>query len=102
MKWIQGKARAQSVLFRTNLDSLISFDNEIRLIDLFVDTLGLDVYDFDVNAVEDGRPKYHPKVLLKLFIYGYMNKIRSSRLLERACNINIEAIPTMNVGTGCG
>jgi transposase len=92
MKWIQGKAREQAVLFPTSLDDIIAEDNEVRLIDLFVESLSLESYDFDVRAVEDGRPKYHPKVLLKLFIYGYMNRIRSSRLLERACNINVEVM----------
>ena len=102
MKWIQGKAREQAILFPRSLDEIIADDNEVRLIDLFVESLSLESYNFDVTAVEDGRPKYHPRVLLKLFIYGYMNRIRSSRLLERACKINVEVIPTMNVGTGCG
>jgi transposase len=92
MKWIHGKAREQAVLFPTSLDEIIAEDNEVRLIDLFVESLSLESYNFDVSAVEDGRPKYHPKVLLKLFIYGYMNRIRSSRLLERACKINVEVM----------
>ena len=96
MKWILGKAREQSVLFPTSLDEIIAYDNEVRLIDLFVESLPLESYSFDVIAVEDGRPKYHPKDLLKLFIYGYMNRIRSSRLLERACNINVEVMWLMN------
>lgn len=92
MKWIQGKAREQAVLFPTSLDHIIAEDNEVRLIDLFVESLSMESNGFDVIAVEDGRPKYHPKVLLKLFIYGYMNRIRSSRLLERACKINVEVM----------
>jgi len=92
MKWIQGKAREQAVLFPTSLDQLIEGDNEVRLIDLFVESLSLESFGFDLKAVEDGRPKYHPKVLLKLFIYGYMNRTRSSRLLERACKINVEVM----------
>ncbi len=92
MKWIQGKAREQAVLFPISLDQMIGEDNEVRLIDLFVDSVVLEDYGFEVKAVEDGRPKYHPKVLLKLFIYGYMNRIRSSRLLERACKINVEVM----------
>lgn len=96
MKWILGKPREQAVLFPISLDSAIAFDNEVRLIDLFVESLNLGEYGFDVIAVEDGRPKYHPKVLLKLFIYGYMNRIRSSRLLERASRINIEVMWLLN------
>ena len=92
MKWIQGKPRKQAILFPTSLDQIIADDNEVRLIDLFVESLSLDFFGFDLKAIEDGRPKYHPKVLLKLFIYGYMNRIRSSRLLERACKINIEVM----------
>ena len=98
MKWIQGKARSQSVLLLTNLDEFISIDNEVRLIDIFVESLPSEPDGFDLRAVEDGRPKYHPKVLLKLFIYGYMNRIRSSRLLERACKINTEVIPQCGTG----
>ncbi len=92
MKWIQGKAREQAVLFPTSLDDIIAEDNEVRLIDLFVESLSLETYGFNVRAVEDGRPKYHPKVLLKVFIYGYMNRVRSSRLFERACKINVEVM----------
>ncbi len=92
MKWIQGKACEQAVLFPTSLDDIIAEDNEVRLIDLFVESLSLETYRFNVRAVEDGRPKYHPKVLLKLFIYGHMNRVRSSRLLERARKINVEVM----------
>lgn len=90
MKWIQGKPRDQLTLFPSCLDDLISRDNEVRLIDVFVDSLPLNDYGFNMIAVEDGRPRYQASDLLKLFIYGYMNRIRSSRELERACKINIE------------
>lgn len=90
MKWIQGIPRDQLILFTTCLDDVIAPDNEVRLIDSFVDSLPLDTYGFNVLAVEDGRPRYQSSDLLKLFIYGYMNKIRSSRELERACKINVE------------
>jgi transposase len=90
MKWIQGKPRDQLTLFSTCLDDTISLENDIRLIDVFVNSLPLEDYGFNVHAFEDGRPRYQSRDLLKLFIYGYMNRIRSSRELERACKINIE------------
>ena len=90
MKWIQGTPRDQLVLYTTCLDEIISFDSEVRLIDAFVESLDLQEMGFNTDAVEDGRPRYHVGDLLKIFIYGYMNRIRSSRLLERMCKINIE------------
>ena len=57
----------------------------MRLIDLFVDSLKLADFGFDFSFVENGRPAYHPADLLKLFIYGYLNRTRSSRVLEKEC-----------------
>ncbi|MFB6306835.1 MAG: transposase [Flavobacteriales bacterium] len=62
----------------------------MRLIDTFVDSLSIDEYGFKTRFVSNGRPAYHPSDLLKLFIYGYMNRIRSFRSLERECGRNIE------------
>lgn len=90
MKFIQGINRHQILLFPESLDSAIDQDNEVRLIDIFVDSLELDKFGFKVNFKEEGRPAYHPSDLLKLFIYGYLNKIRSSRDLEKECKRNIE------------
>ena len=92
MKFIQGQDRFQTSLFPVSLDSSIDQDNEIRLIDLFVDSLDLNPMGFDVDFVDNGRPAYHPKDLLKLYIYGYLNKIRSSRGLEKETKRNIEMI----------
>jgi transposase len=92
MKFIQGKNRNQTYLFPVSLDQSISEDNEVRLIDLFVDHLPLDKYGFKTEFIENGRPGYHPSVLLKLFIYGYLNKVRSSRDLEKECYRNIEVL----------
>jgi len=92
MKFIQGQDRFQTSLFPVSLDSSIDQDNEIRLIDLFVDSLELQSLGFDVDFVDNGRPAYHPKDLLKLFIYGYLNKVRSSRDLEKETKRNIEMI----------
>lgn len=90
MQFIQGQNRDQMVLIPDCLDSLISDNNEIRIIDLFVDSLNLDDFKFYVKQSIEGRPAYHPKDLLKLFIYGYLNSIRSSRKLEQECKRNIE------------
>jgi transposase len=88
MKFIQGNDRNQTEFFC--LDQAISDDNEVRLIDLFVDAIRLLDYGFDMAFIENGRPAYHPSDLLKLFIYGYLNRIRSSRHLEKECKRNIE------------
>jgi transposase len=92
MKFIQGIPRSQAVLFATCLDDAIEADHEVRLIDAFVDSLKLAEYGFKLDHVENGRPAYHPATLLKLFIYGYLNRIRSSRQLEKECKRNIEVI----------
>lgn len=90
MKYITGNSRNQITMFC--LDDHVGQDNQVRLIDLFVDSLPL--ADFGFKEERDfslgGRPGYHPGDLLKLYIYGYMNRIRSSRLLEKECSRNIE------------
>jgi len=92
MKYIQGQNRAQTYLFPVTLDDAISADNEVRLIDVFVNSLALESYGFKIEHIENGRPAYHPGDLLKLFIYGYMNQIRSSRRLEKESKRNIEVM----------
>ncbi len=88
MKFIQGKDRSQTEFFC--LDQAVSTDNEVRLIDLFVGAIKLSDYGFKTDFIDNGRPAYHPADLLRLFIYGYMNRIRSSRHLEKECKRNIE------------
>lgn len=92
MKYIQGENRNQMLIFPVSLDQSIPDDNEVRLIDLFVDSLPLEKYGFKMNYQENGRPGYHPACLLKLFIYGYLNKTRSSRDLEKEAYRNIEVM----------
>ena len=92
MKYIQKQNRSQTCLFPVTLDDAIGEDNEVRLIDVFVDSLALESYGFQVDHSENGRPAYHPGDLLKLFIYGYMNNMRSSRRLEKECKRNIEVM----------
>jgi transposase len=92
MKFIQGHNRDQITLFPVSLDHSISPDNDVRIIDLFVDSLSIKDYGFRTDFPENGRPAYHPSDLLKLFIYGYMNKVRYSRDLEKECSRNIEVM----------
>ncbi len=92
MKFIIGQDRTQTHLFPVSLDQSIDSENEIRLIDLFVDSLPLENFGFAKKFVENGRPAYHPSDLLKLYIYGYLNKVRSSRDLEKECKRNIEVM----------
>jgi transposase len=90
MKFITGKNRSQIPLFVSSLEEAIDQNNEVRLIDLFVHSLNLSDYGFNMDFIENGRPAYHPSDLLKLFIYGYLNRMRSSRVLEKECTRNIE------------
>ena len=92
MKFIQGHNRTQINLFPVSLDQSIDPDNEVRMIDLFVDSLSIKDYGFRTDFTENGRPAYHPSDLLKLFIYGYLNKVRFSRDLEKECKRNIEVM----------
>lgn len=90
MKFIKGKNRDQIEFF--SLDGVVDLDNEVRLIDLFVDSLGLSGFGFKTDFVDNGRPAYHPSDLLKLYLYGYLNRIRSSRQLEKECRRNLEVM----------
>jgi transposase len=92
MKFIQGQNRKQINLFPVSLDQSIDQDNEVRIIDLFVNSLSIKDYGFRTDFIENGRPAYHPADLLKLFIYGYLNRVRSSRELEKECGRNIEVM----------
>ena len=92
MQFIKGENRTQSVLFPQSLDQIIEQDNEVRIIDLFVEGISLANFKFSIKTTREGRPAYHPKDLLKLYVYGYLNHIRSSRLLEKECKRNIEVM----------
>jgi transposase len=92
-RFIEGQDRGQSTLFPECLEDWIDEDNPVRVIDVFVD--GLDLADlgfFGVDPEARGRPSYHPSVLLKLYIYGYLNRVQSSRRLEREAGRNIEVM----------
>jgi transposase len=90
-RFIEGEARSQSVLFPERLDDWIADDNPVRAVDAFVDELDLADLGFEgAEPAATGRPSYHPAVLLKLYIYGYLNRIPSSRRLEREAQRNVE------------
>lgn len=93
MPHIQGVSRETVLLFPPSIDEYVSASNPVRFIDAFVDQLELAGLGFErVTAAIEGRPGYHPADLLKLYIYGYLNRIRSSRALERESYRNIEVM----------
>ncbi len=91
--YIEGVDRSQATLFPDRLEDWIDDDNPVRVIDLFVDEIDLEKIGFLRTApASTGRPGYRPSVLLKLFIYGYLNRVPSSRALEREAGRNVEVI----------
>jgi transposase len=93
MNYIKGFDRKQAVLIPETIEQLIEKNNPVRFIDFFVDSLDVVGFGFkDISLNKNGRPPFHPKDLLKLYIYGYLNKIRSSRGLEKESKRNIELI----------
>lgn len=92
-RFVVGADRGQSMLLPECLDDFIAESNPVRVIDAFVDALDLAELGFDgVEPAATGRPAYHPSVLLKLYIYGYLNRVQSSRRLEREAGRNLEVM----------
>ena len=89
-RFIEGESRSQMTMMPECLDDYIGEDNPVRVIDLFVDELDLRELGFEAVAADTGRPGYHPALLLKIYIYGYLNRIQSSRRLEREALRNVE------------
>ena len=90
-RFVKGECRSQTSLFPTTLEDLVVEDNPVRVIDAFVEELDLDKLGFNgVNPHITGRPAYHPAIMLKIYIYGYLNRVQSSRRLERETQRNIE------------
>ena len=90
-RFIEGEERTQITLMAECLEDYVAEDNPVRVVEVFVNELDLGMLGFDgVDAAETGRPAYHPAVLLKLYIYGYVNRIQSSRRLEREAQRNVE------------
>jgi transposase len=90
-RFIEGEDRTQVTLLPECLDDYVEGENPVRVIEVFVEGLDLRALGFDgVDPLETGRPSYHPAVLLKIYIYGYLNRIQSSRRLEREAQRNVE------------
>ena len=90
-RFVEGAERGQSTLLPECLDDFLDEINPVRAIDAFVDALDLGELGFEgVEPAATGRPSYHPSVLLKLYIYGYLNRVQSSRRLEREAGRNVE------------
>ena len=92
-RFVEELSRGQGSLFPECLEDWIEDDNAVRVIEVFVDTLDLHAMGFNgVSPKQTGRPSYHPSVLLKLYIYGYLNRVQSSRRLEREAGRNVEVM----------
>src|SRR5881398_3275627 len=92
-RFIEGESRTQTVLFPERLDDWIEESNPVRAIDAFAEELDFHALGFEgAQPAATGRPAYHPATLLKIYIYGYLNRVQSSRRLERECQRNIELV----------
>ncbi len=88
--FIQGEDRSQATLFPERLDDYVAEDSAVRVIDVFLDDLDLSGLGFKTEPNDTGRPAYHPSTMLKLYVYGYLNQVHSSRRLEREAQRNVE------------
>lgn len=89
-RFIEGENRYQATLFPERIDDYIEEENAVRVIDVFIDQLDLSGLGFNAKPADTGRPGYHPAILLKIFVYGYLNKVHSSRRLETEAQRNVE------------
>lgn len=89
-RFVEGEDRKQQALLPSSLEDYVDADNPARVVDVFVDELDLDELGFELIPAATGRPAYHPATLLKLYIYGYLNRVQSSRRLEREALRNVE------------
>jgi transposase len=88
--FIEGESRTQATMFPERIDEYVAEENTVRVIGVFVDELDLSGLGFKTVPEATGRPAYHPAIMLKLYIYGYLNRIQSSRRLEREAGRNVE------------
>ena len=88
--FIKGENRNQATMFPERLDDYITEENSVRVIDVFVDSLKLKKLGFATKPKHTGRPGYDPALMLKFYVYGYLNRIQSSRRLERESQRNVE------------
>ena len=88
--FIEGENRQQATMFPERLDDYITEDNSVRVIDVFIDSLDISALGFKTKPENTGRPGYDPSTMLKLYVYGYLNQVQSSRRLEREAQRNVE------------
>lgn len=89
-EFIQGEDRHQATLFPERLDDYVAEDSSVRVIDVFIDDLDISGLGFKTEPNDTGRPAYHPTTMLKLYVYGYLNRVHSSRRMEREAQRNVE------------
>ena len=89
-RFIAGEDRSQSTLFPERIDDYVTEDNAVRVVDVFIDDLDLSGLGFKTESKETGRPAYHPSTMLKIYVYGYLNRVQSSRRLEQEAGRNVE------------
>jgi len=97
-RFVEGEQRSQLSLLPASLDEYVDAENPVRVVDVFIEELNLTELGF-TGAAATGRPGYHPTTLLKIYLYGYLNRIQSSRRLEREANRNVELM-WLSVVTG--
>ncbi len=88
--FIEGEDRNQATLFPERLDDYVAEDSAVRVIDVFIDDLDSSGLGFKTEANDTGRPAYHASTMLKIYVYGYLNRVQSSRRLEREAQRNVE------------
>jgi transposase len=88
--FIEGESRSQSTLFPERIDDYVAEDSPVRVIDFFIDGLDISGLGFKAEPADTGRPGYHPRTMLKIYVYGYLNQVHSSRRLEREAQRNVE------------
>ncbi len=88
--FIEGEDRMQATLFPERIDDYVAEDSPVRVVDVFIDDLDVSGLGFRTEPNATGRPSYHPKMMLKLYVYGYLNQVQSSRRLEREAQRNVE------------
>ena len=88
--FIEGENRQQSTLFPERFDDYVGEDSPVRVVDVFIDKLDISGLGFKAEAADTGRPGYHPRTMLKIYVYGYLNQVHSSRRLEREAQRNVE------------
>jgi len=91
-RFIEGLDRTQTTLLPDCVDDYVGDDSPVRAIEAFIDMLDLASLGFSIEPEATGRPGYHPATMLKLYLYGYLNQVQSSRRLERECGSNLELI----------